>query len=106
MKVFEVIRAATFNFYVAGNMLFCATLFMGLSKTRETVSGFIGRKALMGSRIALFIAHVVDWITGDPGHCGETAIAEDMMRSELYPEQVVGTRAVELGDEEVPATFV
>jgi hypothetical protein len=29
-----------------------------------------------------------------------------MMRSELYPEQVVGTRAVELGDEEVPATFV
>lgn len=104
MKFLKGLVSAGFNLYVALNMLLCAVLFFGASKPRETISGFVGRKfgelainlplykgikfhVLNAAAYALlFLARFIDWMFGDPGHCGGVAVAEDNMRSELYPE--------------------
>lgn len=81
------VRESAFNVYVAVNMLICSILFVGQSYPRETLSGFIGRRALMGSSFFLHIAKAIDKLyRNEPAHCGETALAEDNMRCELYPE--------------------
>jgi len=87
LKVLGALKGAGFNVYVAGNMLVCSILFFGFSHPRETLSGFIGRRALMGSSFFLYVAKAVDKMYRDsPAHCGETALAEDNMRCELYPD--------------------
>lgn len=96
MKFVKVVKAIGFNFYVALSMITCATIFAGFSKPRETISGFVGRQALMGSYFFLYLARAIDWLFGEPGHCGEAVIAEYTMRAELYPEDVVGTLPAEL----------
>lgn len=81
------VRSVFFNIYIALNMLLCSILFAGFSKPRETVSGFIGRKALLGNTVALYVARAIDFCyPREAAHCGETAIAEDNMRHELYPD--------------------
>lgn len=110
MKYWKAFKSALFNVYVACNMLLCSVLFVGLSKPRETISGFVGRsfgelanhlakrtdygsfKHKVLTAIAyglLYLAQFIDWCFGERGHCGETALAEDNMRSELYPEDEV-----------------
>ena len=91
-------KFAWFNIYVATNMLLCATLLVPWALPRETLSGFIGRRALLGSEVFLSIAKWVDsFYPNSPAHCGETAMAEDHMRSELYPD--VGVDLSKLGEE-------
>lgn len=97
MHVLLRVKFAAFNVYVAGNMLLCALVFLPWSLPRETFSGFIGRRALLGSSAFLNIAKWVDKMYDEPAHCGETALAEDQMRSELYPD--VGVDLSKLGEE-------
>lgn len=81
------LKAVGFNIYVAVNMLLCSIIFVGQSYPRETLSGFIGRRALSGSSFFLYLAQAIDKLyRNEPAHCGETALAEDNMRCELYPE--------------------
>lgn len=102
----QVLKSALFNLYVACNMLLCSVLFIGFSKPRETISGFLGRTfgnlavsttqykgwklyAMRALAYTLFGACTfIDWCFGERGHCGETAMAEDVMRQELYPVEV------------------
>lgn len=106
-QFWKCFKSIAFNIYVAGNMLLCSVLFMGFSKPRETISGFVGRSlAALANHLAqrddegsvkfrainavayvfLYLALFIDWCFGEKGHCGETAQAEDNMRAELYPE--------------------
>lgn len=94
-KLIEIaIRAAVgaknvlFNIYIALNMLFCAVFFAPWAKPRETVSGFIGRKAMLGNQWFIYLAKSIDWVFREPGHCGEAAFAEAYAYDELYPEQM------------------
>lgn len=81
------LKSAGFNIYISGNMFVCAVLFSFWSKPRETISGFVGRQALMGSSAALHAAKAIDKLyRNEPAHCGETALAEDEARFVLYPE--------------------
>lgn len=90
------LKSAGFNFCIAGNMLLCATLFAPWSKPRETISGFVGRQALMGSATALRVAKTIDsWYKNEPAHCGETALAEDEARFVLYPDDQVATENIQ-----------
>jgi hypothetical protein len=107
MKFWKRFKSALFNIYVASNMLLCSILFVGFSKPRETISGCVGRTLAAGANslasredvgslkfkvlnvvtyALLYLALFIDWCFGEKGHCGETAQAEDNMRSELYPE--------------------
>ncbi len=88
------LRWAGFNVYVAGNMLVCSILFFGSAKPRETISGFIGRQIMTTDTkwirdVLIFFARGIDSVFREPGHCGETAISEEHMRWELYPQQSV-----------------
>lgn len=75
-----------FNVYVAANMLLASIMFFGLSKPRETISGFVGRRGLLGSTFCLWIGLQIDKMyRNDPAHCGSTAIMEDEARFALYP---------------------
>lgn len=86
-KIGARLKSAGFNIYIAGNMFLCAILFSFWSKPRETVSGFIGRNALLGSSAALYAAKALDKLyRNETAHCGETALAEDEARFVLYPE--------------------
>jgi hypothetical protein len=60
-------------------------LFMPWALPRETVSGFMGRMAIRGSRIAQACALAIDafhwW---EPSHCRATYESEEKARGELY----------------------
>jgi hypothetical protein len=86
------LKSAAFNLWVASNMFLCAVLFSFWAKPRETLSGFIGRRALMGSTIALYAARAIDRLySNETAHCGETALAEDEARFVLYPDTQIAT---------------
>lgn len=94
--IWQRVKFAGFNIYVAVNMLLCATVFAPWALPRETLSGFVGRRALLGSEVFLRIAKWVDkCYKNEAAHCGETALAEDAMRNELYPD--VGVDLSNLG---------
>ena len=80
----RVIRTV-FSLYVAVNMLLCAIIFIGRSFPRETISGYIGRRIFGCHYWALHTGRFIDWLYREPGPCGETALAEEQMRIELYP---------------------
>lgn len=98
-KIFSLVlgraKLAVFNIWVALNMLLCAVLFNVFALPRETLSGFIGRQTLTCAvkpiRFAFYyMALLVDFFyPNEPAHCGETMIAEDQMRWELYPQHVI-----------------
>lgn len=63
---------------LAFNMLWCSLLLWPWGTLpRETISGFFGRRALAGSKVARRIAASIDFIhPHEPNHCGETARME------------------------------
>lgn len=84
-KVGRRLRMTVFNVYVVLNMLLCAIVFIGRSYPRETISGYVGRQVFRQKRWALWVAEKVIDPLHEPGHCGLTAMQEDIMRAELYP---------------------
>lgn len=88
----ERVKFALLNIVVALNGLVCAVLFGFWSFPRETISGFIGRKALttqfkFGRDVWIFFAKGIDLLVRDRGHCGETSFAEAEAYAHLYPKQ-------------------
>lgn len=82
------LKSILFNIWVAVDMLLCAVLLAPFgSLPRETISGFIGRQALMNKKPMIVIAKTIDWFARERGHCGETAMAESEAYDYLYPEQ-------------------
>lgn len=71
---------------VGFNMLCCSLLLWPFGPwPRETFSGFFGRKALEGKRVAIYIATFIDWLhPHEPGHCYETAYQEYNARIALF----------------------
>ena len=66
-------------------MTVCAVVFIPWALPRETISGFMGRMAARGSRLARAAAVVIDlfhW--GEPGHCHDVHLCEKRARRELY----------------------
>lgn len=70
---------------IALNMLWCSLLFWPWGTwPRETISGFFGRKALYGSRVAQHIVAIIDWMhPNETAHCYETACMEHWARIAL-----------------------
>lgn len=82
------LKSILFNIWVAVDMLLCAVLLAPFgSLPRETISGFIGRQALMNKKPMIVIAKTIDWFARERGHCGEAAMAESDAYDYLYPEQ-------------------
>lgn len=82
------LKSILFNIWVAVDMLLCAVLLAPFgSLPRETISGFIGRQALMNKKPMIVVAKTIDWFARERGHCGETAMAESDAYDYLYPEQ-------------------
>lgn len=69
-------------------MFCCAVLFAPFGVLpRETISGFIGRRAGQGHPWAKSIEAFIDWLhPHEPHHCRETAFIEASARVILYPE--------------------
>ena len=75
---------------LAFNMLWCALLLWPWKPLlRETISGFIGRKAATtGKPVWRRLAHFIDWMhPGEPDHCAVTWRYEESGRRAIYPEQ-------------------
>jgi len=83
----ELIRAIgrrVFVVYVAVNMALCAVIFVAWALPRETISGLVGRYALEGSRVAMAVAAVIDFVYfWEPNHCRFTAGQEANARQAL-----------------------
>lgn len=77
-----------FNLYLVCNMALCQILFFPWAKPRETISGFVGRHAMTGCRIASLAARWIDkthpW---EPDHCRVTARQERECRAILYAQR-------------------
>lgn len=73
---------------IAVNMLCCAFLLWPWGTLRrETISGFFGRRAAQGSRIASIVARGIDLLhPHEPDHCAVTARMEADARTSLEYE--------------------
>lgn len=78
------ILSRLFVWYVTGNMALCALLLFPIARPRETISGLVGRYALEGSRVAMAVAAVIDFVYfWEPNHCRFTAGQEANARQAL-----------------------
>jgi hypothetical protein len=86
LAALKYIKRILFNVYVAVNMLIASVIFFPWVYPRETISGFLGRKAFERVYVALCAARFIDFFyRSEAAHCGETALSEAEAREELYP---------------------
>ena len=89
--VLTAIGQRLFVIYVALNMLTCALILLPWAYPRETISGFIGRHAFYGKRVAKAVEWVVDRLYFlEERHCRMTYLQESEVRRALgYPKCLI-----------------